>query len=158
MALIYNTKNFILESHDRPFVSREDGGHIKITVKDKSITDRTKLSVDQAIELMRFSIIVGKAFEKVMNAQGIPVVKINYQDMGNWAWKQGVIPHLHLHIFGRSENAKKQVFPEAVYLPDRSTGFYEGFVPLSAEDISLLKSEIDYLFDLEEYSDATWRI
>jgi diadenosine tetraphosphate (Ap4A) HIT family hydrolase len=79
----------IVESHPKPFVTRTDGGHVRIRIKDKSISDRTKLSVKQAIELMRLSMIVGEAFEKGMNARGVPVVKINYQDMGNWARVRG---------------------------------------------------------------------
>ena len=37
-----NPPIFIVESVDRPFVSREEGGHIRIVVKDQSITDRHK--------------------------------------------------------------------------------------------------------------------
>ena len=37
---IYETENFILESHDSPHVSREDWGHIKISPKFE-IKDRT---------------------------------------------------------------------------------------------------------------------
>lgn len=40
--------------------------------------------------------------------QGIKVIKVNYQDMGNWAWKQGRQPFLHYHIFGRVMGAVKQ--------------------------------------------------
>ena len=94
MALIYETKNFIVESHEKPFVTRTDGGHIRIKVKDKSITDRTKLSPKTAIELMRLTMIVGEAMEKGMNKRGINVIKINYQDMGNWAYKKGEKPRV----------------------------------------------------------------
>jgi hypothetical protein len=76
--LIYETKNFIVESHEKPFISRTDGGHIRIRIKDDSITDRTKLDPKTAIELMRLTMITGAAFEKAMNNLGIPVVKINY--------------------------------------------------------------------------------
>lgn len=87
MALIYETDNFMVEAHEQPFLPRTDGGHIRIKVKDDSITDRTKLDAKTAIELMRLSMIVGEALETAMNRCGIPVVKINYQDMGNWAFK-----------------------------------------------------------------------
>jgi len=43
-----------------------------------------------------------------MNDQAIPVVKINYEDLGNWAFKRNERPVLHLHIFGRAENAVGQ--------------------------------------------------
>jgi hypothetical protein len=35
MAIFYETENFIVESIERPFVSREEGGHIRICVKDE---------------------------------------------------------------------------------------------------------------------------
>ena len=77
VSLIYETKNFIVESHDEPFVTRTDGGHIRIRIKDESISDRTKLDPATAIELMRLTMIVGEAMQTGMNKVGIPVVKIN---------------------------------------------------------------------------------
>lgn len=129
--IFHETKNFIVESHEKPFISRTDGGHIRIRVKDDSITDRTKLDPKTAIELMRLTMIVGVAMEIAMNNLGIPVVKINYQDMGNWAWKTNTKPFFHIHVFGRASNAVKKIWPESVYLPDRGTRFYDGFEPLN---------------------------
>lgn len=153
---IYETKNFIVESHEKPFVSRTDGGHIRIRVKDDSVTDRTKLEPKTAIELMRLTMIVGVAFEKAMNNLGIPVVKINYQDMGNWAWKTNTKPFLHIHVFGRASNAVKQIWPESVYLPDRGTGFYDGFEPLNSQDIEEIKKQIDIVLQEEKYNEKEW--
>lgn len=154
--LIYETKNFIVESHEKPFIPRTDGGHIRIRVKDDSITDRTKLDPRVAIELMRLTMIVGSAMEKAMNNLGIPVVKINYQDMGNWAWKTNTKPFLHIHVFGRASNAIKQIWPESVYLPDRGTGFYDGFEPLNNEDIEEIKKQIDIVLQEDKYSEEKW--
>lgn len=154
--IFFETPNFTVENHSKPFVPREEGGHIRISVKDKSLTDRTKLTPKQAIELMRLSIVVGEAFEIAMNKLGVPVKKINYQDMGNWAYKEGKEPFLHYHIFGRVFGAKHQPLPESVYLPDRSTGFYEGFTPLNDNDIAVIKSEIDNVFTQEKYLDSNW--
>jgi diadenosine tetraphosphate (Ap4A) HIT family hydrolase len=156
MAIIYESKNFIVESHEKPFVSRVDGGHIRIKVKDKSISDRTKLTAKQAVELMRLTIVVGDSLEKAMNKEGIPIVKVNYQDMGNWAYKTGEKPYLHIHIFGRSKDAKKQVFPEAVYLPARESGFYDGFEPLNDKDIKSIKKLIDLSLKMKKFSDSEW--
>ena len=138
---IYETKNFIVESHKKPFITRTDGGHIRIRVKDDSITDRTKLDSKTAIELMRLTMVVGAAMETAMNNLGIPVVKINYQDMGNWAWKTNTKPFLHIHVFGRASNAVKQIWPESVYLPDRGHGFFDGLEPLNNEDIEEIKKQ-----------------
>lgn len=156
MAIIFETKNFIVESHEKPFVSRNDGGHIRIKVKDLSITDRTKLNPEQAIELMRLTMIVGDAFETAMNKRGIPVVKINYQDMGNWAAKTNTQPFLHVHVFGRSKDAVKQSWPESVYLPDRGTGFYEGFESLNEDDRTEILTQIELVSKENKYSDQAW--
>ena len=156
--LIYETKNFIVESHEKPFITRTDGGHIRIRVKDDSITDRTKLDPKTAIELMRLTMIIGDAMEIAMNNLGIPVVKINYQDMGNWAWKTNTKPFLHIHVFGRASNAVKQIWPESVYLPDRGVGFYDGFEPLNSEDIAEIKKQIDIVFKKEKYSEEKWSL
>jgi len=158
MALIYETKNFIVESHEKPLVSRTDGGHIRIAIKDKSVRDRTELDPKMAIELMRLTMVVGKSLQKVMNQQGVPVVKINYQDMGNWAYKENKESYLHIHVFGRAANAVKQPFPESVYLPDRSSGFYDGFEALNQEDCSLIKKNIEKHFGEEKYSDEEWKL
>jgi len=158
MAIIYETENFIVESHEQPFVSRTDGGHIRIRIKDISITDRTKLEPKQAIELMRLTMIVGEALETAMNKRRIPVVKINYQDMGNWAAKTNSKPFLHIHIFGRASNAVKQVWPESVYLPDRGSGFYEGFEQLNEEDNEEILKQIEIISTQDKYSDLVlWK-
>jgi diadenosine tetraphosphate (Ap4A) HIT family hydrolase len=156
--LIFETENFILESVDKPFVSRNEGGHIRLKIKDESITDRTKLSPHVAVEYMRFSIIAGQALEEVMTKQGIPVVKINYQDMGNWAAKKNEQPILHMHIFGRSKNAIIQKFPESVYLPARESGFYDTFAALNENDVGLLKNRIEQLSQTTKFLNENWKI
>jgi diadenosine tetraphosphate (Ap4A) HIT family hydrolase len=144
MAHIYETKYFTVESHPKPFVSREEGGHIRLFPKRK-VSDRTKLTPSEATELIWLTIIVGEAMQKGLNNRGIKVVKINYEDLGNWAFKRGEEPLLHIHLFGRAEDAKRQEFPEAVYLPDRSTGFYDDFEPLNEDDIKAIQKEIEAL-------------
>lgn len=156
--LIFETNHFIVESHEQPFMPRTDGGHVRIVTKDKSITERRELEAKVAIELMRLTMIVGEALENVMNKQGIPVIKINYQDMGNWAWKNNTKPFLHVHVFGRATNATKQIWPESMYLPDRKTGFYDGFEPLNEKDVELLKTEIETIFKRDKYQDKQWRL
>ncbi|HSA83894.1 MAG TPA: HIT domain-containing protein [Patescibacteria group bacterium] len=144
MALIYETPHFIIESAEQPFVSREEGGHIRIMPKVK-VEDRTKLSPELAKELMKFSMIVGEAMKVGMEKCGVELGRINYQDMGNWG------PTLHLHIFGRAKTAIKQKFGEAVSLPKRDTGFYDTFKPLDEKDRSIIKQEIEKLVETEKY-------
>jgi len=156
MAEIYQTENFIVESHEKPFVTRTDGGHIRIRIKDTTISERTQLAPAVAIELMRLTMLVGESMEKALNNREIKIVKINYQDMGNWAFKTGAKPFLHVHVFGRTKNAKYQIFPEAVYLPDRSSGFYDKFEPLNNYDVLEIKKEIEFLSRQDKYQSPDW--
>jgi len=103
MALIYEIKNFILESHEKPEISREEWGHIKISPK-VDVSDRTNLSEDLAKELMLFSIICWKAFKIAMKNRWVEIWRINYQE--NWNWK----PHLHIHLYWRATTAIKQKY------------------------------------------------
>lgn len=158
MALIYETPNFIVESHEKPFVPREEGGHIRIKIKDPSVVDRTMLTPEQAREFIRLSMIIGKALEIAMNNRDVKVVKVNYQDMGNWAYKEGRNSYFHCHIFGRVLGANHQPFPESVYLPDRSTGFYNGFTPLDEEDIAEIKNQIGVVMQEAKYDLHLWNL
>jgi len=72
MTFIYETPNFILESHEKPEVDRLEGGHCKISPK-VPVEDRTKLTQKQAIELMRFTIASGKAIKQAMGKIGVHI-------------------------------------------------------------------------------------
>lgn len=146
MAEIYRTTNFFLGSHERPEVDRNDGGHIKISpIID--VSDRTQLSPELAIELMRFTIVAGLAFTAAMAQQGITLGRINYQENGNWK------PHLHIHLYGRALDAKFQKYGDPI-----KPGHLNEYQPLTAEDCQLIAAEIAQLFDQEEFSDERWRI
>lgn len=157
MEPIYQTKHFIVMSLEKPWVDYEDWWHVIIQMKDEfkdKIPDRTKLNPQQAIEFIRLSMVVWEALEEVMNQMGIPVIKINYQEMWNWhAKKPGEKPFLHEHIFWRSKNAKKQPRPEAVYLPAKETWFYEGFRPLPDSRMGLMRNKIEKIFEQKKYKD-----
>ena len=58
----------------------------------------------------------------------------------------------------RSKDAKKQVFPEAVSLPPRESGFYDGFEPLNKEDIKIIKELIEQSFKSDKFSDSEWNL
>ena len=152
MAFIYETDNFIVESFDAPtpHVSREDGGHIRIRPK-VDIVDRTILTPALAIECMRLTMIVGEALKSGMTNRGIEIARVNYHDMGNWAFKTGKQPFFHIHIYGRAFNAKEQPYQKAVYLPDRSTGFYKGLEPLNEDDIKGIKKQIEEILQRDKY-------
>ncbi|MCL2382752.1 MAG: hypothetical protein FWC79_00880 [Oscillospiraceae bacterium] len=153
--LIYETDNFIVEAFSFPHISREEGGHLKITPK-KYYEDRSELPPREAIEVMRLTMITGKAFKRAMNNRGIPVIRVNYHDMGNWAYKKNEKPYFHIHIYGRAENATIQAWPEAMQLPDRSTGFYDNFIPLNREDINEIRKQILIVEEEAKYRNSEW--
>jgi diadenosine tetraphosphate (Ap4A) HIT family hydrolase len=155
MALIFETENFIVEAFERPHVTRLDGGHIKIYPKGE-VPDRSTMTPRIAIEFIRLTMIVGKAMTTGMINRGIEIARINYQDMGNWALKKGGKPYFHVHLYGRARDAKKQPCQEAVHLPDRSTGFYDGFEPLDEGDISEIRKQIQMIMKEERFSDSNW--
>ncbi|MFH0952143.1 MAG: HIT domain-containing protein [Patescibacteria group bacterium] len=144
MALIYESENFILESHEKPEIDRLEGGHIKIIPKNE-VNDRTKLSPKLAIELMRFTIVAGRAMIVGMKKRGVDIGRINYQENGNWR------PNLHIHLYGRAVNAKVQKYGDPII-----SGHQEGFRPLDPDDIAAVKAELDKLFTKEEFSDYAW--
>lgn len=139
MAIIYETKNFILESHEKPEISREEWGHIKISPK-KNFVDRTELSKDEAIELMMFTIVSWIAFKKWMKKRWVEIWRINYQD--NWNWK----PSLHIHLYWRAINAKIQKYWDPVIPWNKKE-----FIKLDDNDIFEIKKEIELLIESWEY-------
>lgn len=159
MALIYETKNFIVESHDHSHVDRNDGGHIKITPKIR-VVDRQELSPKQAIELMRLTVVAGSAMTKVMNDNGVDIGRINYQDNGNWTVFNPEGPYLHIHLYGRAKSAKTHKYGEACHFPNIKSNpeFYKNFKPLNENDIKAIKNEIERLFESKKFSDSSWSL
>lgn len=154
---IFQTKNFIVEAFDQPHISRLDGGHIKIYPK-VPVVDRTELSPELAIELMRLTMVAGEAMTMALNQRGIDIGRINYQDNGNWSVFSPGGPHLHIHLYGRAKSAKVQKYGDACHFPQRDTGFYDGFEPLNEGDVLAIKVEMEKIFATEKYQDERWRL
>ncbi len=150
MALIYETINFILETREKPFVDRLEGGHVRIWSKMK-VSDRTELSPESAIEYMKLSMVAGEALTIVMKRQGVDIGIVNYQEMGNWSVFKPDGTTMHMHIFGRAKTATIQKYGEAVLLPQREMGFYDNFKPLNEQDIAEMRKEIQRLLVTEKY-------
>ena len=134
--VIYETEHFNVLLPERPHIPREDGGHIYITSKEH-YTDRTEFPEEIACEMVLLSQKVGRAFIKAMADGGVTVSRINYQENGNWAFRNGgsYAPFFHLHIYGRTVDSKTQVWGEALYFPDPDTGFYDHFTGLTEADV-----------------------
>lgn len=162
MPTIIETERFIVTAHDNPHHHRENGGHSKISPKER-FADRTEMPVDLATELMILTMIVSEAVTKVMSAKGIPVVRTNYQDNGNWSYKPTMAkePHIHVHLYVRSKNEKHpqndprfQAFPESLVFPpiDDGTNYYQSFEPYTLTDCSEIRGEIIQLAQSNKYS------
>lgn len=148
--IIASTETFVVEVPERPFVSREEGGHLRIMSKIK-VKDRTELSNEQAIEYTLLSMAIGKALERAMTERGVEIGNVNWQEMGNWSvYKPGGIL-LHMHVFGRAKTAVRQKYGEAMQLPFRETGFYDTFEKLDAQDVVVVKRALAEVLAEEKY-------
>ena len=58
---------------NRPHVSRLEGGHVFIREKNKKTKNRYELSPTELVALMRFTTLVGEAYEIAMNSRGVKV-------------------------------------------------------------------------------------
>lgn len=143
--LIFSSHSFTVERSPQPFISREEGGHVRIFPKRAGITCISDLNPQEAVELIWLETIVRQAVLTGMQKQGVPMIWVNIEDLGNWAFKRNETPQLHIHVFGRASTATKQAWPEAPSLPDRSTGFYDSFVPLTTSDMQAIETEIKNL-------------
>jgi diadenosine tetraphosphate (Ap4A) HIT family hydrolase len=157
MAIIYTSENFLVEAVEKPHVDRDDGGHIKIYPKIRTL-ERQQLDHKQAIELMRLTIVVGQAMIKVLNEHGVDIGRINYQDNGNWSVFKPEGPYLHIHLYGRAKSAKTHKYGQACFFPHReeSPEYYENFKPLNEGDVMDMRSEIEKLLAGEKFSDVKW--
>jgi diadenosine tetraphosphate (Ap4A) HIT family hydrolase len=147
MALIYEARHFVLKTLDRPHVSRSDGGHVVIDPK-VPVEDRTQLTPEQAIELVKLTMVGGEALKTVLSRKGIDIGRINYQDNGNWR------AELHVHLYGRARNARLQPWGHALAFPPTREAFIRemgDLEPLQAEDIAELRAEIARLLATDKY-------
>lgn len=147
---IHATANFEIQAAIRPFIDREEGGHIYIFPK-VPVRDRTQLSPALAIEYTKLSMVVGEALKSAMKRRGVDIGIVNYQDMGNWGVFKPEGPTLHMQIYGRATTATIQKYGDAVQLPHRESGFYNKFKPLDEEDIRELQVDIAALLASDKY-------
>ncbi|MDH5533253.1 MAG: hypothetical protein OEX81_02375 [Candidatus Pacebacteria bacterium] len=161
MPIIFETNNFLVIGPDQPHHDRDNGGHALVKPKAR-YSDRSEMPMDLYLSLMKLVRITGEAITNVMRKKGVDVVRINYQDNGNWSYfpimkKE---PHLHVHLYVRANGEKHptgdkrfMAFPNALYFPFRedSPEYYESFKPYSKEDCSYIEAEINRLLDTQKY-------
>lgn len=154
---IYETENFVACVPKVPHIPRKDGGHIWIRSKEKYFCSRLDLSSEEAIEVMRLTMLISEAMIEGMKNRNINIKRINYQENGNWAYLKGCKPIFHIHLYGRTKDSKTQTWGEALAFPNKETGFYNNFEPLNADDINEIKKQIVLLEKNKKYNIDNWK-
>ena len=147
MTAVYESTHFRIIVPERPHVARGDGGHLVINPK-VAVDDRTQLAGEQAVELMKLTMVAGAAMKTVLTQRGIPIGRINYQDNGNWRHE------LHVHLYGRSREGTLQPWGTFLQLPPTRDAFNEKMGQLerlSDDDARELRAEIERLLSTEKY-------
>jgi diadenosine tetraphosphate (Ap4A) HIT family hydrolase len=146
MPTVFEAQHFDIIAPDRPHVARADGGHLIVNPK-VTLEDRTQLTREQAVELVKLTMVAGAAMKTVLNRRGVDIWRINYQDNGNWRHE------LHVHLYGRAKSSKLQPYGHFLSIPPTAQAFKQqpGLEPLNAEDIAELRSEIERLLATDKY-------
>ncbi len=146
MQTVIEAQHFTIVVPARPHVSREDGGHMVINPK-VTVLDRTQLTREQAVELVKLTMVAGAAMQTVLPRHGIDIWRINYQDNGNWRTE------LHVHLYGRAKSSKRQPYGHFLSIPLTAAAFKQqpDLEPLSAEDVAELRAEIERLLAIDKY-------
>lgn len=155
--VIYETENFIVAVPKKPHIPREDGGHIWIRSKEKYFSSRLDLSVKEAVEVIRLTMLIGESMIEGMKNRNINIERINYQENGNWAYLNGDKPIFHIHLYGRTKNSKTQTFGEALVFPNKNSKFYDNFEPFNKDDINEIKRQINLLEKNKKYNIDNWK-
>jgi diadenosine tetraphosphate (Ap4A) HIT family hydrolase len=145
--LIYDSHHFEIITPEHPHVSRSDGGHLIINPK-VPIEDRTQLSREQAIELVKLTMVAGEAMRTVLGERGVRIGRINYQDNGNWRHE------LHVHLYGRAYAATIQVYGHPLNFPPTREAFKAqmgNLEPLTEDDVAALRAGIARLLATDKY-------
>ncbi len=144
--VVYEDKYFVVGAPDLPLNDREDGGHLIMGKKEK-VFDRSDMTMEEAIDFMRVSMIVGKAMYRVLGVE-----RMNYEDLANWGLDDPGGPKMHLHFFGRARRQIHQIRGQHIALFPKGHPIYEGHLkPLTAEEIMRLRTEIDEISKEEKY-------
>ena len=149
MALVFASQNFDIVTPARPHVSRSDGGHLIINPK-VPVEDRTQLTREKAIELMKLTMVAGEAMKTILTQRGIEIGRINYQDNGNWRHE------LHIHLYGRARGATIQIYGHPLAFPPTPQAFEAQMANLEAlgdEDIAEIRAEMVRLLETDKYRD-----
>lgn len=146
MQTVIATLHYTIVVPARPHVARIDGGHLIINPK-VTVVDRTRLTREQAVELVKLTMVAGAAMQTVLPPRGVDIWRINYQDNGNWR------PELHVHLYGRAKSSTMQPYGHFLSIPLTAAAFKQqpDLEPLNADDVVALRAEIEGLLATDKY-------
>lgn len=146
MQTVIDTRHYAIIVPARPHVARIDGGHMIINPR-VTVVDRTQLTPEQAIELVKLTMVAGAAMQTVLPSRGVDIWRINYQDNGNWR------PELHVHLYGRAKSSSAQPYGHFLSIPPTAAAFKQqpDLEPLNADDVAALRAEIERLLATDKY-------
>lgn len=153
---IWETENFVFYAPTHAHIPREDGGHLCVTSREKYFASRADFTPKEATEVMRLTMLAGEAMVAGMKERGVEIGRINYQENGNWALLKKTRPYFHIHLYGRTVDAKSQMWGEALVFPDPDTDFYDGFAPMNEEDCAAIRRKLEELEQTEKYDPKNW--
>jgi diadenosine tetraphosphate (Ap4A) HIT family hydrolase len=143
---VYEDKYFVVGSPDHPLNDREDGGQL-IMGKKERVTDRSDLTVEEAIDFMRVSMMVGRAMYDVLGIE-----RMNYEDLANWGLDDPEGPKMHLHFFGRARRQIHQIRGQHIALFPKGHPIYEGHLkPFTKQETDKLRKRIEEISREEKY-------
>ena len=144
--VIYEDKFFAVISPEFPLNCRKDGGHL-ILLKKETVYDRSEMNVEESIDFMRISMMIGRAMYDVLGVE-----RMNYEDLGNWGVDQPLGSHMHLHFFGRNKEQTHQIRGSHMMIYPEGHKIYKGHLqPLTDEEVNTLKTEIEVISRQEKY-------
>lgn len=146
--LVYRAEHHSLFFPKVPMVYREDGGHL-ILLPHRHVVDRRDFSGGEALEYMRFSMIVSDVMYTALPSFGIDIGRINYHDNGNLEADKKIGAHQHLHFFGRARGACHQKWKENLCFPmfDPTLPYYSNSTHFNDQEKKLLRQRISEAFD-----------
>lgn len=145
---IYTDKYFEVGVPGHPCNSREDGGHLILWLHNP-VSDRSDLTVEQAIDYMRISMMVGRAMYDVLDIE-----RMNYEDLGNWGVDQPGGARMHVHFIGRARHQRYQVRGQHFNLiwPKDHPIYKDGTLkPLTDDEVTALRKRVEEISREEKY-------
>jgi diadenosine tetraphosphate (Ap4A) HIT family hydrolase len=130
-----------------PMVYREDGGHL-ILLPNRHVTDIQYFTREESLEYISLCQSVSRVMYDLLPKFGIDLGRINYHDNGNLEADKKIGAHQHLHFFGRSRDAKRQVWKSNLYFPtfDPANEYYKNSTHFSPEEKRAICESLPNLF------------